>query len=208
MRVHLRFNHKFSIFLILIAAMGVEAFAQGRGRGAVGATNGFYRFNYGAGRDAADQLPGAADRHAAPDHAAQRDHPVHRARRIPAHPPCHHRRHRGTSVLRLLFQERRHRQVQAAGLVPVQRRTRRGHRLAAHGRLRPQDGEDGAERPGHAAAVHLRRQSQLPAGYRRPGVHRRHGHGLQPSGQARLTAPISAAWRTIWRPSASSSAAS
>ena len=43
----MRFNHKLSIFLILIAAMGGEAFAQGRGRGAVGATNGFYRFNYG-----------------------------------------------------------------------------------------------------------------------------------------------------------------
>src|SRR5260370_7201395 len=47
MRVHLRVNHKFSIFLILIAAMGMEAFAQGRGRGDVGATNAFYRFNYG-----------------------------------------------------------------------------------------------------------------------------------------------------------------
>ena len=61
---------------------------------------------------------------------------------------------------------------------------------------------------GHAAAVHLRRQSQLPAGYRRPGLHRRHGHGLQPPGPARISAPISAAWRTTWPPSASSSAAS
>ena len=55
MRIHLRFNHKLSIFLILIAAMGGEAFAQGRGRGAVGATNGFYRFNYGS-KNAAHQL--------------------------------------------------------------------------------------------------------------------------------------------------------
>src|SRR5215510_11253504 len=47
MRVHLRFHYKLSSFVILIAAMGVEAFAQGRGRGATGATNGFYRFNYG-----------------------------------------------------------------------------------------------------------------------------------------------------------------
>src|SRR5579859_7141790 len=46
---------RYSIILILLAATGilpvadlaVEAFAQGRGRGAVGATNGFYRFNYG-----------------------------------------------------------------------------------------------------------------------------------------------------------------
>src|ERR1051325_4548594 len=46
MRVHGRSNFQLSIFLILVAA---EAFAQGRGRGgAAGATNGFYRFNYGA----------------------------------------------------------------------------------------------------------------------------------------------------------------
>src|ERR1035438_3651045 len=45
MRVHLRLNRKFCLFLTLIAAMGVGAFAQGRGA-ATTATNGFYRFNY------------------------------------------------------------------------------------------------------------------------------------------------------------------
>jgi hypothetical protein len=69
---------------------------------------------------------------------------------------------------------------------PVQRRAGRGHGLAAHGRLWPQDGEDGAERPGNATTVHLHRQSQLPAGYGRSGLHRRHGYRLQPPGQARL----------------------
>jgi carboxypeptidase C (cathepsin A) len=47
MRVQSRFHYKLSIFFILIAAMEVAGFAQGRGRGAVAATNGFYRFNYG-----------------------------------------------------------------------------------------------------------------------------------------------------------------
>src|ERR1017187_751760 len=47
MRIHGRLNHQFCIFLILIAATGVGALAQGRGAG-VGATNDFYRFNYGA----------------------------------------------------------------------------------------------------------------------------------------------------------------
>ena len=45
MRVHLRLNRKFCLFLTLIAAIGVGAFAQGRGA-ATTATNGFYRFNY------------------------------------------------------------------------------------------------------------------------------------------------------------------
>ena len=37
------------IFFVAAAVAHVSAFAQGRGRGAVaGATNGFYRFNYGA----------------------------------------------------------------------------------------------------------------------------------------------------------------
>lgn len=48
MRIHGRFTRKLCIFLIVIAAMGAEAFAQGRGRGGATATNGFYRFNYGA----------------------------------------------------------------------------------------------------------------------------------------------------------------
>src|ERR1039458_7481229 len=46
MRIHGRFHHKFCLFVILIAATGVGAFAQGRG--AAGATNDFYRFNYNA----------------------------------------------------------------------------------------------------------------------------------------------------------------
>jgi Serine carboxypeptidase len=45
MRVNLRLHHKICIVLILIADMGVGAFAQGRG-GAAAATNGSYRFNY------------------------------------------------------------------------------------------------------------------------------------------------------------------
>jgi carboxypeptidase C (cathepsin A) len=45
MRKHGRFHHTFCFLLILIAAMGVGAFAQGRGA-AAGATNDFYRFNY------------------------------------------------------------------------------------------------------------------------------------------------------------------
>jgi len=45
MRVHGRFH----LLLILIAGLSVQAFAQGgRGRGATGATNDFYRFNYNA----------------------------------------------------------------------------------------------------------------------------------------------------------------
>ena len=46
MNLHLRFHHKLFICLSVMAAMGVQCFAQGRGRGAVGATNGFYRFDY------------------------------------------------------------------------------------------------------------------------------------------------------------------
>ena len=46
MRIHGRFHQRFCLFLILIAATGVGAFAQGRG--AAGATNDFYRFNYNA----------------------------------------------------------------------------------------------------------------------------------------------------------------
>src|SRR5215471_17648026 len=46
MRIQGRIS-QLSIILILAAATNVAAFAQGRGRGAVGATNGFYRFNYG-----------------------------------------------------------------------------------------------------------------------------------------------------------------
>ena len=45
MRVHLRLNRRFCIFLTLIVATAVGARAQG-GRGAATATNGFYRFNY------------------------------------------------------------------------------------------------------------------------------------------------------------------
>ncbi len=92
----------------------------------------------------------------------------------------------GPSLLRLLFEERRHRQIQAAGLVPVQRRTGRGHVWLHMGAFGPKMVKMAAERHGHAAAVHLRRQSQLPARYRRPGLHRRHGHGLQPPRQAQL----------------------
>jgi carboxypeptidase C (cathepsin A) len=44
MRIHRRFNLKSCSLVILIAAMSVGAFAQGRGAG--GATNNFYRFNY------------------------------------------------------------------------------------------------------------------------------------------------------------------
>jgi carboxypeptidase C (cathepsin A) len=47
MRIQGRISYQLSIILILAAATNVAAFAQGRGRGAVGATNGFYRFNYG-----------------------------------------------------------------------------------------------------------------------------------------------------------------
>src|ERR1700730_1489512 len=47
MRIHGRSNQKLGLLLMLIAATGGQALAQGRGRGAVaGATNGFYRFNY------------------------------------------------------------------------------------------------------------------------------------------------------------------
>ena len=45
MNVHLRFHFKVCLILGLLAAACVEGFAQGRGRGAVGATNGFYRFD-------------------------------------------------------------------------------------------------------------------------------------------------------------------
>jgi len=44
MRITGRINITVCLFVILIAAMSVAAFAQGRGAGA--ATNGFYRFNY------------------------------------------------------------------------------------------------------------------------------------------------------------------
>ena len=41
--------HKLCFFVALIAAASAGAFAQGgRGRGAAGATNDFYRFNYGS----------------------------------------------------------------------------------------------------------------------------------------------------------------
>ena len=43
----MRFRNAFSICLV-IGCMSAAAFAQGRGRGGAGATNGFYRFNYGA----------------------------------------------------------------------------------------------------------------------------------------------------------------
>ena len=52
------------------------------------------------------------------------------------------RRQRGAPVLHLLFQRWRHRQIEAAGLVSFQRGTGRRHHLAAHGSVRPQDGED------------------------------------------------------------------
>jgi len=47
MRIHGRFTQQLSTILILIAATGAGAFAQGRGA-AAGATNDFYRFNYNA----------------------------------------------------------------------------------------------------------------------------------------------------------------
>src|SRR5439155_18023243 len=106
-----------------------------------------------AGRDAADQLPRPTDYHGTPDHAAQPDYPVHRPCRVYAHSPCNLGRESGTPVLRLLFQERRHRQIQTPGLVPLQWRTRGGHDLAAHGSLRTEDGEDEVERLGRAATV-------------------------------------------------------
>ena len=173
--------------VILVAAMGVVAFAQGRGGRR---HQQFLPLQLQPGRDAADRLPGAADHHAAPDHPAEGDDQVHGPRRVHAHPQRHQRRERGASVLRLLFQGRRDRQGQAAALVPVQRRAGRGHHLAAHGRVRPEDGEDGTERHGHAAALHVRGQPQLPARYRRPGLHRRDGHRVQPSGSARLRSQL------------------
>ena len=48
MRISTRSTRTFCALLIFVAATGAQAFAQGRGRGATGATNGFYRFNYGA----------------------------------------------------------------------------------------------------------------------------------------------------------------
>ena len=45
MRNNRRFIQNFCLFVILVAATGVGAFAQGRG-GRGGATNDFYRFNY------------------------------------------------------------------------------------------------------------------------------------------------------------------
>lgn len=45
MRKHGRFHPQSSLILVAAAAMGVAAFAQGRGA-AAGATNDFYRFNY------------------------------------------------------------------------------------------------------------------------------------------------------------------
>ena len=49
MRIHGRLHHSVCLFVILIAATAVGAFAQGgRGRGGAGATNDFYRFNYNA----------------------------------------------------------------------------------------------------------------------------------------------------------------
>src|SRR6266536_2101706 len=46
MRVHMRFHHQLGIILFLFSVVSGAAFGQGRGRGAVGATNGFYRFDY------------------------------------------------------------------------------------------------------------------------------------------------------------------
>ena len=46
MRVHLRVHQRFLVLVLLIAILGVGAFAQGRGAPST-ATNGFYRFNYG-----------------------------------------------------------------------------------------------------------------------------------------------------------------
>src|SRR5262245_25092441 len=43
----MRVIERVGLGVILIAASGAEAWAQGRGRGNAGATNGFYRFNYG-----------------------------------------------------------------------------------------------------------------------------------------------------------------
>src|ERR1039458_10440759 len=45
MRNNGRFIQNFCLFVILVAATGMGAFAQGRG-GRGGATNDFYRFNY------------------------------------------------------------------------------------------------------------------------------------------------------------------
>ena len=116
---------------------------------------------------------------------------------------------RGPSLLRLLFEERRHRQIQAAGLVPLQRRPGRRHRLAAHGRVRPQDGEDEAR-----MAWRLRRPTRYvdnPNCLLDTGdlvFIDAMGTGLQPPRQAHYRSRISAAWRTTSPPSASSSAAS
>src|SRR5580700_5518707 len=47
----MRFNRQVCFCIVLIAATGMQAFAQG-GRGAqAGATNDFYRFNYNAGEE-------------------------------------------------------------------------------------------------------------------------------------------------------------
>ena len=70
MRIRERLNHITCFLLILIAAAGVDAFAQGRGRGAVGATNGFYRFDY-TKEERRPSTTGGSDRHPAPDHVAQ-----------------------------------------------------------------------------------------------------------------------------------------
>ncbi len=47
MRMYREIHPKSCLFLILIAAMGMNAFAQGRRGAGAGATNDFYRFNYG-----------------------------------------------------------------------------------------------------------------------------------------------------------------
>ena len=139
MRINGRFKPMLCSFVILIAAMGVGAFAQGRGAGS--APNNFYRFNYSL-----DEMQ-PIDYPAKPITTKHQITLQKETIQYTAHVGFMPIRNatsgvsRGASVLRLLCQGRRHRQVQTAALVPVQRRAGRGHHLAAHGRLRPQGGE-------------------------------------------------------------------
>ncbi len=50
MKIYRLLNHRFCLFLGLLAVTGVAVFAQGRNGGA-GATNDFYRFNYNSGEE-------------------------------------------------------------------------------------------------------------------------------------------------------------
>ena len=86
---------------------------------------------------------------------------------------------RSVDVLCRLFQEGCGREG-ASDHLRVQRRTRLGDRVAAHGRIRTEARRDLRQRAHPGLALQRREQRLKPARRQRPRVHRRAGRGLQP----------------------------